>query len=72
MAKSIHERVRAKLAKAARDEQRKADRARDARMSRLERRDIAAEQRIIDLREGTVEPRTHAEWLIAKDYIDEL
>ena len=46
MAKSIHERVRASLAKAARDEQAKLDRAHDVRMSRLERQDIKREARI--------------------------
>jgi hypothetical protein len=64
MAKSIHERVRASLAKAARDEQAKLDRAHDVLMSRLERQDIKREARIDALINGTAEPRNLEELMI--------
>lgn len=44
--KSIHERVRATLAKQERDAQRKVDRAHDARLRRLERADAKLEAEI--------------------------
>ena len=65
MAKSIQERVRATLAKAEKAAQRSADRAHDARMSKLEKADVAADARIEGLMNGTIEPRNLREWQIA-------
>lgn len=72
MAKSIQQRVRATLEKAAREEQRAADKKRATVSSAAERRDLKKEQRIEGLMDGTIEPRSLAEWRIAERYHDEL
>lgn len=73
MSKSIHERVRATLAKAALAEKRaeaKAQAVADApmhrRMNAQARRDIAAELRIDGLIDGSIEPQTVEELRIAE------
>jgi hypothetical protein len=70
--KSIHERVRAKLEKAARDEQRAADAAHDRRLRAAERRDQAVEDRIEGLRNGTIMPRNAREDAIQCDMLEDL
>jgi hypothetical protein len=64
MTKSIHERVRAQLAKAEREAKARENKAHDARMSRLERADLKREERIDALIAGTVEPRNAEEFAI--------
>lgn len=48
MPKSIHERVRDKLEKAARDTKKKSDRAHDAKWNRAEKRALADEAKLIE------------------------
>jgi hypothetical protein len=62
MAKSIHERVRAALESKERAERKAADTKHNRRMAALERRDVAADKRIDGILDGTIEPRTDAEW----------
>lgn len=71
MAKSIQERVRATLEKAAREEQRAADKKRATVSSAAERKAIREEQRIEGLMDGSIEPRTLAEFRIADGFLDD-
>lgn len=61
MMKSIHERVRAQLEKAARAERLKVERAHNAEWSKLERRALRLEKRIEGLCDGFILPRNAKE-----------
>ena len=66
--KPIHERVRAKLERDAKQAQAKLDRSVKARIARAEARDIKREARIEALFNGTVMPETRAEMDMVNRY----